>query len=310
MAVERGRSTGRRDQHGRRPGTPTRASSASSSCSTRPRRCSPTGATRATRIADICAAAGVAKGLFYWYFPTKESAVRRAGAHDAPAAAPGAGRGDGPRRRPGRPASARAPRPACVFMAEHRSYFALLDVERADDEVAGVLREGSDVYADDVVRLVARGAGGWAWCPTATPRAVRHRRARRGVVVQPRPARRAARHRRRRAGRLRRRLGGAGAGQRTLDSRRAARSTDGDGVGVDGASSCTSGWRAPEDATNASTIRGSNWVPRAPTMYCDRVERRPRVLVGAVRWSSASNTSATVTTRPLSGMSVPTRPAG
>ena len=26
-----------------------------------------------TRISDICAAAGVAKGLFYWYFPTKES---------------------------------------------------------------------------------------------------------------------------------------------------------------------------------------------------------------------------------------------
>ena len=25
----------------------------------------------ATRIADICDAAGVAKGLFYWYFPTK-----------------------------------------------------------------------------------------------------------------------------------------------------------------------------------------------------------------------------------------------
>ena len=27
----------------------------------------------ATRISDICARAGVAKGLFYWYFPTKES---------------------------------------------------------------------------------------------------------------------------------------------------------------------------------------------------------------------------------------------
>ena len=26
-----------------------------------------------TRIADICEAAGVAKGLFYWYFETKES---------------------------------------------------------------------------------------------------------------------------------------------------------------------------------------------------------------------------------------------
>ncbi|HYN31295.1 MAG TPA: helix-turn-helix domain-containing protein, partial [Ilumatobacteraceae bacterium] len=25
----------------------------------------------ATRVVDICAAAGVAKGLFYWYFPTK-----------------------------------------------------------------------------------------------------------------------------------------------------------------------------------------------------------------------------------------------
>ena len=41
-----------------------------------------------------------------------------------------------------------------MFMAEHRSYFALLDVERADDEVAGVLRAGSDVYAEDVIRLV------------------------------------------------------------------------------------------------------------------------------------------------------------
>ena len=26
-----------------------------------------------TRIADICAEAGVAKGLMYWYFPTKQS---------------------------------------------------------------------------------------------------------------------------------------------------------------------------------------------------------------------------------------------
>jgi hypothetical protein len=41
-----------------------------------------------------------------------------------------------------------------LFMAEHRSYFALLDVERADDQVASVLRDGSDVYAGDVVKLV------------------------------------------------------------------------------------------------------------------------------------------------------------
>ena len=41
-----------------------------------------------------------------------------------------------------------------LFMAEHRSYFALLDVERTDDQLAAVLRDGSDVYAEDVVRLV------------------------------------------------------------------------------------------------------------------------------------------------------------
>ncbi len=106
-----------------------------------------------TRIADICSAAGVAKGLMYWYFPTKESLfaelvrtmrlqLRRAQAAamnpDAPALT---------RIRQGTEASV-------AFMAEHSSYFALLDVERADDEVAGVLRDGSDVYAEDVIRLV------------------------------------------------------------------------------------------------------------------------------------------------------------
>ena len=107
-----------------------------------------------TRIADICAAAGVAKGLFYWYFPTKESLfaelvrtmrheLRRA---QAAAMAPG---GDPLTRiRQGSAASVR-------FMAEHHAYFALLDVERGDHAVAELLRAGSDVYAADVVRLVA-----------------------------------------------------------------------------------------------------------------------------------------------------------
>lgn len=107
----------------------------------------------ATRISDICAAAGVAKGLFYWYFPTKESlfaelvrsmrhALRRAQAAAMdPAADPVV------RIRQGAEASVR-------FMAEHQAYFALLDVERADHAVAGVLQEGSDVYAADVRRLV------------------------------------------------------------------------------------------------------------------------------------------------------------
>ena len=106
-----------------------------------------------TRIADICAAAGVAKGLFYWYFPTKEGLfaelvrtmrlqLRRAQANAMdPEADPVH------RIRQGTEASV-------VFMAEHRSYFALLAVERTEESLAEVLREGSDVYAADVRRLV------------------------------------------------------------------------------------------------------------------------------------------------------------
>jgi AcrR family transcriptional regulator len=106
-----------------------------------------------TRIADICAAAGVAKGLFYWYFPTKETLfaelvrTMRTQLRRAQAAAMDPEADAVTRIRQGTEASV-------LFMAEHRSYFALLDVERADDKVAGVLRDGSDVYADDVVRLV------------------------------------------------------------------------------------------------------------------------------------------------------------
>lgn len=106
-----------------------------------------------TRIADICAAAGVAKGLFYWYFPTKESLfaelVRsmRLQLRRAQAAAMDPDADAVTQIREGSLASV-------LFMAEHRSYFALLDVERTDDVLARILQEGSDVYADDVVRLV------------------------------------------------------------------------------------------------------------------------------------------------------------
>jgi AcrR family transcriptional regulator len=106
-----------------------------------------------TRIADICAAAGVAKGLFYWYFPTKQSLfgelVRsmRQQLRRAQAAAMDPTADALTRIRQGSIASVR-------FMAEHRAYFAILDVERSDPALAEVLREGSDVYAADVVRLI------------------------------------------------------------------------------------------------------------------------------------------------------------
>ena len=50
-----------------------RATSASSSCSTAPRSCSPSAATPRPGSSTSCGAAGVAKGLFYWYFENKEA---------------------------------------------------------------------------------------------------------------------------------------------------------------------------------------------------------------------------------------------
>lgn len=113
-----------------------------------------------TRISDICAKAGVAKGLFYWYFPTKldlfAELVRsmRRGLRQAQAAAFEPGDDAVARIVHGAEASVR-------FMAEHANYFALVDVEKADPELGEVLSEGSGVYLDDVVALVreAQAAG-------------------------------------------------------------------------------------------------------------------------------------------------------
>ena len=107
----------------------------------------------AARISDICAAAGVAKGLFYWYFPTKESLfaelvrTMRHQLRNTQAAAMEPSADTVTRLRQGAEASVR-------FMAAHQTYFALLDVERLDAALAPVMREGSDVYASDVRRLI------------------------------------------------------------------------------------------------------------------------------------------------------------
>jgi len=106
-----------------------------------------------TRVVDICAGAGVAKGLFYWYFENKEALfaelvrsmrlrLRTAQAEaidlDAPALV---------RIRQGTEASVR-------FMAQHRAYFALLEVEQRSNSLAAVMREGTEIHAADTARLV------------------------------------------------------------------------------------------------------------------------------------------------------------
>ena len=107
----------------------------------------------ATRISDICAEAGVAKGLFYWYFPTKvdlfselartmRQRLRRAQAEAMLGLASPV-----QRIRAGTEASV-------VFMAEHAHYFALVEVERADPTIADALRGTGRVYLDDVIALV------------------------------------------------------------------------------------------------------------------------------------------------------------
>jgi AcrR family transcriptional regulator len=107
----------------------------------------------ATRIADICQRAGVAKGLFYWYFPTKldlftelarsmRQALRRAQADAMDPSADAL-----TRIRQGTVASV-------CFMADHATYFALVDVERADPAIDDALRSGSGVYLQDVRTLV------------------------------------------------------------------------------------------------------------------------------------------------------------
>jgi AcrR family transcriptional regulator len=114
----------------------------------------------ATRISDICAEAGVAKGLFYWYFPKKvdlfselvrtmRQRLRRA---QADAVGPDATALE--RIVAGSEASV-------IFIAEHAHYFALVEVERADPAIAEALRGTTRVYLDDVVALVreAQAAG-------------------------------------------------------------------------------------------------------------------------------------------------------
>ena len=107
----------------------------------------------ATRIQDICRRAGVAKGLFYWYFPTKEELfaelvrTMRQRLRKAQAAAMDPDADPLTRIRQGTEASVR-------FNVDHAGYFSLLDVERGDASHAALLREGSEVYLRDVVALI------------------------------------------------------------------------------------------------------------------------------------------------------------
>jgi AcrR family transcriptional regulator len=112
-------------------------------------------------VADICRQAGVAKGLFYWYFPTKESMfseLMRTVQRDlrrAQAAAMDPTANPIEQLHQATAASVR-------FLADHHRFFALLDREGDEPAVAALRAEGRELYLADVERLVIRAQqAGW-----------------------------------------------------------------------------------------------------------------------------------------------------
>lgn len=109
-----------------------------------------------TRVADIVRAAGVAKGLFYWYFENKEALFRelvelnrlRLRQHQATAM----DRDAEPllQIRQGTEASVR-------YMASYANFFALLEVENLDKQFADELRKGTEIHTRDMAALLRRG---------------------------------------------------------------------------------------------------------------------------------------------------------
>jgi AcrR family transcriptional regulator len=108
-----------------------------------------------TRILDICREAGVAKGLFYWYFETKEAVFRDLAAdlrirlRRQQAKAMDLRADPLVQIRQGSEASVR-------FMAAHAKGFALIAVENVDRQFVDDLRRGTEIHADDTERLVRR----------------------------------------------------------------------------------------------------------------------------------------------------------
>ncbi len=109
-----------------------------------------------TRVIDIVRSAGVAKGLFYWYFENKEavfrelveSTRRRMRSEQRAAIDPAAH----PllRIRQGTEASIR-------FMGEHRRLYSIIDLESLNPALTTLLRAGGDIHAQDTARHVRAG---------------------------------------------------------------------------------------------------------------------------------------------------------
>jgi AcrR family transcriptional regulator len=107
-----------------------------------------------TRVIDIVRAAGVAKGLFYWYFENKEALFKEL----AGSIRLNLRREQGAVLREDAPPLVNLYRGTEVsvrFMAEHAHFFSLLEVEGRN--FTDVLRQGTQQHINDMVRIVEAG---------------------------------------------------------------------------------------------------------------------------------------------------------
>jgi len=104
-----------------------------------------------TSVADLVADLGVGKGVFYWYFSSKEELLAellRAGHQDLRRRQQHAiGDETAPMRR-----IELGIRASLEWFGEHRDTFTLFQFARSDERFAGVLRRAQEVAIDDVVR--------------------------------------------------------------------------------------------------------------------------------------------------------------
>lgn len=109
-----------------------------------------------TRVLDIVRAAGVAKGLFYWYFENKEALFREIVEQNRHRLRKAQGDAIDPTAEPllqirqGAEASVR-------FMAKYAHFFALLEVENLDASFAAERRKGTEIHTSDVAAVLKEG---------------------------------------------------------------------------------------------------------------------------------------------------------
>jgi AcrR family transcriptional regulator len=109
-----------------------------------------------TSVADIVAALGVGKGVFYWYFASKEELLTellKASNHDLRKRQQSEIEGvEDPIRR-----IELGIRASMIWFAEHRAYFAIIQFAATDETFAPVLARNREISIADTIRHLKDG---------------------------------------------------------------------------------------------------------------------------------------------------------